>query len=209
MTTRFFDAPPLCEREILRYAGCKEADPTLRTLMNECLAEMGDKLSYKVCYHELPVSINGTTCDFNLFAVESAGLAKNLSGCTKAILFAATIGVEIDRLIARYGRVSPSKAVLFQAIGAERIESLCDAFCATLGETRPRFSPGYGDLSLAVQKDLIAVLDAPKQIGVGLNDSLLLSPSKSVTAFVGLGAGEQPPHKCSLCNKTDCAFRGV
>lgn len=209
MTTKLFPAPPLCEQEILRYAGCKEADEPLSALLSDCLNEVSDKLTYKVCYHELPVAIDGAVCDFGLFSVTSAGLAKNLKDCRRVVLFAATVGVEIDRLIAKYGRVSPSKAVLFQAIGAERIEALCDAFCATLGETRPRFSPGYGDLSLAVQKDFVAVLDATKQIGVFLNDSLLLSPSKSVTAFVGLGGGKQPQHKCSLCTKTDCSFRGV
>lgn len=208
MTAASFPAPPVCEREILRYAGCKEADPPLRSRLHECLAEVESKLSYKVCYHELPVRIRGAVCDFGLFSVSSADLAKNLDGCTRAVIFAATVGVEIDRLIARYGHLSPSKAVFFQAIGAERVEALCDAFCATLGETRPRFSPGYGDLPLSVQRDLIALLDAGKQIGVCLNDSLLLSPSKSVTAFVGLG-GAQPQHKCSLCDKTDCTFRGV
>ena len=43
--------------------------------------------------------------------------------------------------------------------------------------TRPRFSPGYGDLPLTVQKDFFRVLDCTRKIGLSLNDSLLMSPS--------------------------------
>ena len=63
---------------------------------------------------------------------DSQGLCRNLQGCDKVILFAATVGLAPDRLIARYGRLSPTKALCMQAIGAERIESLCDAFCDEL-----------------------------------------------------------------------------
>ena len=80
---------------------------------------------------------------------------------------------------------------MMQAIGAERIEALCDAFCDDMEKEmgvslRPRFSPGYGDLPLSVQKDIISLLEAPKRIGLSLNDSLLMSPTKSVTAFAGI-----------------------
>ena len=52
--------------------------------------------------------------------------------------------------------------------------------------TRPRFSAGYGDLPLGVQREIFAALDCPKHIGLTLNDSLLMSPTKSVTAIVGI-----------------------
>jgi cobalamin-dependent methionine synthase I len=51
---------------------------------------------------------------------------------------------------------------------------------------RPRFSPGYGDLPLELQTNLFKVLDCQHFIGLTLNDSMLMSPSKSVTAIVGL-----------------------
>lgn len=110
------------------------------------------------------------------------------------IIFAATIGVGVDRLISKYSRLSPTKALCFQAIGAERVEALCDEFCNKMktelekdGEkVKPRFSPGYGDLPLETQKMIFSLLDCPKRIGVTLGDTLLMSPSKSVTAFVGI-----------------------
>ena len=120
----------------------------------------------------------------------SAALSKNLQNAESVILFAATVGVGIDRLISRYTRLSPAKAAILQAFGAERVEALCDAFLKEYEEEAgvkllPRFSPGYSDLPLEVQRDIFALLDVPKYIGVSLNDSLLMSPSKSVTAFVG------------------------
>ena len=211
-----YTQPPFCEREILRYAGCKAADSEIAMLLESCMAEAKDKFTYKVCYRLLPVTVDGDWCDFGVFRLKSQNLAVNLQNCKKVLLFAATVGVEIDRLIARYGRLSPSKALLFQALGAERIEALCDCFCKDMEEEmqislRSRFSPGYGDLSLTAQKDIFAVLDCGRQIGLSLNDSLLMSPSKSVTAFAGISEGEskQLSSKCSVCSKTDCAFRGV
>lgn len=194
--SKSYTEPAFDEKEILRYAGCKEADTETITLLRSCIAEVQDKLTYKVCYRELPVTIAGEMCDFGVIRLKSKNLARNLSGCEKVVLFGATIGVGIDRLIARYGRIAPSKALMFQAIGAERIEALCDAFCADISKEystglKPRFSPGYGDLSLATQKDVFAILDCEKRIGLTLNDSLIMSPSKSVTAFVGLWGGDK------------------
>ena len=83
---------------------------------------------------------------------------------------------------------------MLDALGAERIESLCETFCKELSlKSRakgacvtPRFSPGYGDLPLTFQKEIFRVLDCPRQIGLSLNESLLMSPSKSVTAIMGI-----------------------
>lgn len=211
-----YNEPLFCEKEILRYAGCKKPDEEVASLLKLCIDEIRQKLSYKICYRELPVSVNDCCCDFGVFVLHSKNLAENLKNCKSVIVFSATIGVEIDRLIAKYGRISPSKALMMQAIGAERIEALCDTFCSDIKAEkgvglRPRFSPGYGDLPLDVQRDIFALLDCPKRIGLTLNDSMIMSPSKSVTAFIGItDNGETGINdKCSNCEKKDCMFRGV
>jgi hypothetical protein len=214
--SKTYEKPPFCKKEILRYAGCKDADGEINALLESCIEEAGDRLRYRVCYRQLPVCVIEDVCDFGAFRVQSKKLAATLRGCERVILFAATVGIEIDRLIAKYGRISPAKALMFQAIGAERIESLCDVFCEDIakeinGGLMPRFSPGYGDLPLTAQKDIFAVLDCSKRIGLSLNDSLLMSPSKSVTAFIGLcnRPADQKKNKCGACDKKDCAFRGA
>ena len=185
-----YAAPPFNTKEILRYAKCREADKDVLALMQSCMDELKDKLTYKVCYAEFPISVCDGTLDLSFFKTNSTMLQKALSGCQRYILLAATIGLELDRLIMKYGRISPAKALFFQAIGAERIESLCDMFCAELQNSgmqiKPRVSPGYGDLPLDIQKEIFAILDCPRKIGLTLNDSMLMTPTKSVTAFIGV-----------------------
>ena len=189
--TKYLDCPPVSDKEILRYAGCKCNNDEVSALLCDCLAEAENNLSYRVCYCKLGVKIDRNICDFGAFKVESSDLAKNLSGCSEVIVFCATVGAMLDRLIAKYERILPSKAVLFQAIGSERVEAVCDCFCDQISRetgrrTKPRFSAGYGDLPLKLQSGIFALLSCEKNIGVTLNDSFFMSPSKSVTAFVGL-----------------------
>ena len=49
-----------------------------------------------------------------------------------------------------------------------------------------RFSPGYGDVPLSLQRDVLAVLDAQRKLGITLSDTFFMTPCKSVTAFVGI-----------------------
>lgn len=211
-----YNVPPMQEDEVFRYAGCRGDRDTVRELFAACRAELDGTLSYKVCYLPLAVSVTGDFCDFGAFGVHSADLARNLDGCAKAVVFAATVGVGIDRLIAKYSVLSPAKALLFDAMGTERIEALCDVFCRDVAEeshlaAKPRFSPGYGDLNLSFQKEIFSVLNCRKHIGLSISDSLMMSPSKSVTAIVGLceTACKKPSRKCETCGDTACAFRSA
>ena len=182
--------PTVNEREIFRYAGQKtQPSVALQTLLNECLSEVLPLLAYRVCY------LTGTTAQIiralgNCYTGE---LIKNrLSQAEYAVVFGATVGIEIDRLIVRYGDISPAKALLLQAVGAERIESVCNAFCEDLNgeyankglKASARFSAGYGDFPLSAQKRIFQLLTPEKKIGLTLNESLLMSPTKSVTAIV-------------------------
>ncbi len=176
-----YNPPPIDKSEIYRYAGMK-AD--FYNLVDECIKESADVLSYNVCYCKFPIKIAEKSIDLFFAKTESADLAKNLQGCNQILVFAATVGVGIDRLILKYSKISPVKALIFQAIGAERTESLCNTFCGEI-KGRPRFSPGYGDLPLELQKDIFSALDCQK-IGLTLNESFLMSPSKSVTAIIGI-----------------------
>lgn len=225
-------------REIRRYAGMfgKEyidgdgSADRLEALIDECLREVLPLLVYKVSWRYEDIAWENGAPKLP-FEQHSENLKTNLKDCGKAVLFAATIGLGIDRLIAKYGRISPVKALLLQAVGAERIETLCDAFNAEVRQqaeaegmtTVPRFSPGYGDLPLEVQRDFVQLLDCSRRIGVTLNDSLLMTPSKSVTAIIGMkpADGTDAPvwdtgarclektniSKCASCPKTDCEFR--
>ena len=210
-----FDTPAWDKREIMRYARIKGADNSYDSLIDKCVREAAPILTYRVCCTTLPVNPDGSITIGNERVV-SQTIGKTIRDCGNVILFAATVGAPFDRLIARYSRVEPSKALILQAIGAERVESLCDAFCSQMNTemhdagkrlTR-RVSPGYGDIPLYLQKEIFAVLDCPRKIGLTLDQSLLMSPSKSVTAIAGItDECEEQSDKCAACDKTDCAYR--
>ena len=207
-----FAMPPINRKEALRYAGARESTPETEKLLDECLRLTQGKLRYQVCWAQFEIQREAGGLNLGFAQTDSKSLARNLEGCTSIILFAATIGVELDRLIARYTRLSPATAHMLQALGAERIESLCDAFQSRIarefGPTRPRYSPGYGDVPLEMQRHVMQALDCSRKIGVSLNQSLLMSPSKSVTAIIGLGkTGCETPSGCAACENISCSYR--
>jgi len=208
--------PPIRREEILRYAGAKSETPELSALLNATLEETEGIFSSAVCWQEFPLTCQDGKLDLTFAETGSQSLSRRLEGCCRVVVFAATVGLSLDRLIFRYGKTAPAKALLLQAIGAERIEALCDAFQEELRKTAAseglsitgRFSPGYGDLPLELQRDIFRVLDCSRQIGLTLNDSLLMSPSKSVTAIIGIGKGcREATTGCAQCSKTDCIHR--
>lgn len=211
---------PINEKEIWRYSGymglTQDMDDTLKNLLDEVKKELQGVFSYKVCYRRVDITWDGDMPVLP-FPSESKHLAKCLEGSKEVILFAATIGLEIDRKIAKYKHLSQTKALLMQAYGAERVECLCNSFCKEMEEelakeglcTTTRFSPGYGDLPLEKQVDFFQLLDCNRQIGISLGESLLMTPSKSVTAIFGIGnqVEKDREHKCELCNNTTCEYR--
>lgn len=188
ITVRSFEPPKTDKSEILRYAGCPCDTPEIDKLINECIGETSDMLSYRVCYQEYDIVRCGGFLTFGSIKTDSDTIKKALGGCKRVLIFAATVGVELDRAILRYSRIQPSRALMLQALGAERIESLCNMFCHEM-KLRPRVSPGYGDIPLDMQRDIFSMLDCSRKIGLTLNGQLIMSPSKSVTALAGAGDG--------------------
>lgn len=115
-------------------------------------------------------------------------ILKYLSDCCGAYVVAATIGMSVDRYIKKSGLQSRTEGLFAAAAGSAAVESLLDDFILTLPKEKmckPRISPGFGDFDLANQKTIFKILDVTKMLGVCLNDSLLMSPSKSVSAIIG------------------------
>ena len=101
-----------------------------------------------------------------------------------------TLGIEFDKYHRALSLLSAAKALELQNKALQEIESLMDdleeeaRMSLSKGEKLlPRRSPGYGQLSLEKSRDILDKLDATVKIGVSITDSLLLVPSKSVTAI--------------------------
>lgn len=179
-------------REALRYLGyTRSADISgVSALLDECEREVLAVQDLKAVYALFGVFESDGTIDLGFANTDSRDLAKYLSGCSRIALFAATAGAGIDRLIARYNRISPSRAAVVQALGAALVEEWCDRvhskLMAQYGAIKARFSCGFGDLPLTLQRDIFAALDVTKKIGVTLSDDCFMTPTKSVTAIVGI-----------------------
>lgn len=179
-------------KEILRYAGVRGEDMSLWRETELLLPSLDKVIKPAACYAELSVAVIGDEVRLGSITVRSRSLKELLSGAERAIVFAVTAGVGLDREIARLGATSPARQLLADAYGAERIEAACDWLCEKFKEEHPdssltrRFSAGYGDVPLELQSEIFAILDCPRKIGLTLNESLLMSPSKSVTAIVGI-----------------------
>ena len=205
--------------QVCRYLGCRgELDPTLAERVRALTAQVEEAAQPRTVSRVFPLTfLGGDKLALGPLAVESAALRRNLAGCEEVILFAATLGVGVDRLIARANAGRVSDAAVYQAAGAALIEEVCDLAWEDLrraGEAegwhlRPRFSPGYGDFPLTCQGELLSALRAPETIGLTASDAMLLLPSKSVTAVMGRSRLALPCHRtgCEACGKTDCAFR--
>ena len=186
--------PIIDKREILRYAKARENFGECSTLLDECLDIALPTISYRALYRIVPLSLAGSLVTLGDRNVRSESLARHLSGCSSAVIIAATLGVGIDRLISRYSATSLLRAHLFDAIGTERIEALCDSLSEHIKDEffsegltlTSRFSQGYGDLPLDFGRDIFSLLDCERKIGLYLNESLSMSPRKSVTAIIGI-----------------------
>ena len=210
----------ISRREIYRYLGYRGIEPSeeIARRVEECLVRMMEAVTPRYAAKRLAVSFpEEGLCDFGVFRVNSRGLFRNLSGCSQVYLMAATIGLGVDRLIARANVSDVTAAAIYQAAGAAAVEAWSDEVNEKLLQEareeglfgRPRFSPGYGDFSLEHQKDFSRVLEMPR-IGITLSDSLLMTPSKSVTAVIGLSETDRrcPVSGCEGCEmRESCAFR--
>ena len=185
-------APPN-KAEILRYMRAPSGDPAGCHLPGECLPQAMAALDCRVCGKELALTVDELGVTLDGIEVKSRSLANYFRDCSRVFAFAATVGIHLDRLILRHSSTSPATALCYHAIGTERIEALADYFCENLakryeksGTLKPRFSPGYGDAPLSLQRQLFALLDCTRHIGITLTDTGLITPTKSITALVGI-----------------------
>ena len=189
---------PFDEKEILRYAMLPSFAPKPEELpLQECLKAAKGAAQCRAVWRRYLLVRDGDTLDLGFAKTDSRDLKKHLEGCGEILLFACTAGAETDRRIARAKLLSPARGLLMHAIGAQQVEGGCDRLCARLAQQFPdrqltdRFSPGYGDLTLEMQRDVMAALDCGRTIGITLTDSLLMTPSKSVTAIIGMKVREE------------------
>ena len=206
---------PIRKSEILRYLGYRKDMEHTDELIDQCIDELKKVINPQYVYKRFPVQRVDDMILIEGMSINSKALSKNLEGCNEVYLFAATVGIGVDQMIRRVEITNMAKAAIYQATGAEMVECVCDDLNDKLKEQakeehlylKPRFSPGYGDTSLELQKDFERLLKM-SEIGIHLTESLLMVPSKSVTAFIGITDHPQKSvFGCKACDKLDCPSR--
>lgn len=129
---------------------------------------------------------------------ESNDLASFLTGSKELLAVAATCGNEIFEELVDDEDDNNSggltRKVVFDAVASEMVDAaltwITEYFSTQLRRenkvlTKTRFSCGYGDFKLSNQKIIYDMLELDR-IGVGIADTFILLPEKSVTAIVGV-----------------------
>lgn len=206
------------EEEALRYLGAKGVpDAQTLALLRAAADELDACAAPRYAALRVPVEVVGARVALQAFTADSPALAARLSGCREAYLFAATLGAQVDRAMARLSRTEVARAFALQACAASALECFSDDACAVLAAEcaskglflRPRFSPGYGGFSIEHQTELLCALQADRRLGLAETDSHMLTPLKSITAVIGLSPEKQPcaQHKCAQCDNLSCEYR--
>lgn len=206
--------------EALRYLGIQGHTPDKRTLalVEQCEEELLAAARPRYVYRGFTVrdaqgGIGFAECGLIL---PGEDIKAHLAGCEKAVLMCMTIGAGVDRLIRKAQVEDMARAVVLDSLASAAVEQVCDKVEALVSRDFPayhktwRYSPGYGDMPISVQNELLSVLDAQRKAGVCTNASCMLTPIKSVTAVIGLSQKEITKKKrsCNECNLRDtCAFR--
>ncbi|MGN1267024.1 MAG: Vitamin B12 dependent methionine synthase activation subunit [Dorea sp.] len=207
-------------KEAIRYLGYGNhaIDDKILAIIQDSFVELERCAVNRIVYRIFDLNELENECvKIEDLVIESKNLNKNLKGCKKVIMLGATLGVQVDMLLKRYSFIDMAKAVVIQACSAALLEEYLDEWQKDVKKEmkeqglylRPRFSPGYGDFLIENQKYFLQMLDAPKKIGLSMTDSSMLTPTKSVTAVIGLSENNTACHHkgCEECGKSDCIFR--
>ena len=206
-------------REAVRYLGFgrNAVDEQTEKLISEAFAELDRIARPKAVHRILPCVQKEDEIQIGSMKVHSKNLAKNLQGCTQTVLMATTLGIEVDLAMHRYTLTDMAKVVIFQACAAAVLEEFCDQCQEQIADEmapeykgmRPRFSPGYGDFDICYQEPIVRMLNCAKTIGLTLTDSFMMTPTKSVTAVIGISTQKDrcPISGCEVCTKKDCVYR--
>lgn len=203
--------------EALCYLGCRNGciPQELSAAIDRCTALLLETAQPRLVWRQFDLAPDGTLAGTG-FLPQGGDIAALLRGCHSAILLAATLGAETERLLRQAQVRNMADAVILDSCASCAIENVCDNFCADLqaslelGYLTDRFSPGYGDLPIRQQAEIAKLLDMERRAGIHLSPGGMLIPQKSVIALLGIAKTPRPKRKsgCAGCNLFDtCVYR--
>ena len=185
--------------QIYNYLGFKGVQPSPETdgLILSCYTELEQTAHFNYLYKAYT-----TPPDF----LQKPPYTDFLAGTTGVILCATTLGAETDRRIHKLTRTDLTKAIVLDACASAYLEARADEYEKTVGDDLTyRFCPGYGDSSTDDLKHIFALI-RPEKIGITLNESNFMLPSKSMAGIIGIGKSLKK--SCESCfMQKNCRYR--
>ncbi len=213
-------APEVDRSEMLRYAGLAGRE------LDEATARRADAMT-GVCLREarpawryalFDLAFDGEAPALGNILLPGRDIARYLRGARRCAMMAVTLGLGAEQALRTMQQRSMADALLLDAAMSACVESAADACCRDIARDAAasglyagaRFSPGYGDLPLSMQRAFERALGMQRALGISMTDGCLLVPQKSVTAFVGLYPQQPSLAKdgCDLCPaRAGCVYR--
>jgi hypothetical protein len=203
-------------REVLQYLLWRggKIEPKIDRMIDDCMAETIRVARPRCVWRVMHLDRENNAPEI---AFSGENIRSLLADCDRVILFAATLGTEFEMLIRRAQARDLTRALILDACGNAAIERVCDQAVLEIQKTYPtfryltdRFSPGYGDLDIRFQQEMLMLTDAPRKIGLTMTDTFILVPRKSVTALIGVANCPQKRRfrGCAYCAMFEnCSFR--
>ncbi|MBU5483153.1 methionine synthase [Clostridium sp. MSJ-11] len=211
------------EKEILRYLGAgNNSGEDIKKELYKIREELKDIVRFRFIYDIFDIEIkeDGVLLKDCGTILKGEDIKSHLKESNKCVIMGATLGVEVDKKINYYQKVDMFKALIMNAVATAFIEEGCGfieklikkEYCSQSGDITWRYSPGYGDLGLDIQKDLLNLIDAFKNIGISSSEGNMLTPKKSVTAIIGIiqKGTKIKKRDCQSCSSYgNCPYRRI
>lgn len=205
--------------ETLRYLQCDNSiSDDISNIIDSCEKQILKVIQPRYIYQQFDITrfndyISVDNTNLKLYGND---IKNHLENCDKVILMCATISSNVDRIIRMAEISNMANALILDVLSSVAIENVCSQVDEIVKEEYPqyyqtwRFSAGYGDFPIDIQRDFLNILNAPKKIGLCVTDTNIMTPRKSVTAVMGLSTTpiEKKRLGCISCNMRDvCQYR--
>lgn len=182
-------------REVLHFLGWRgtPVDALLLAQIREQCALVMREAQPRLVMRRFALETGGALAGTSL-ALRGNDVRAMLASCREAVLLAATLGAQSERLLLRAQAQDAARALILDAAMSAAIETVLDDWEASLRTEllaqglylTDRFSPGYGDMPIAQTREICEVLSAQRAIGLTVSAGGVMIPRKSVTAVMGV-----------------------
>ncbi len=148
--------------------------------------------------------------------VRGGKIAYAMHHCTKAAVYAVSLGRKLDIVLRESQDADPAYGVILDQTASLAVERAARIIQETAAGNLPsgegateRYSPGYCDWPLREQRPLFSLL-GEETAGIELTESCMMIPGKSTSGIFGTGPAAlvaKHGNACVFCAERGCPYR--